>query len=232
MAKIIFYLHAVREQTPHIIRAAQELALHKCFTEDGLALAVMTPRPSDLLAVPADSRFLTRLAVILEIVLPPGRPLSDLLPDLELALVPVLERADRGQSYLVAGYQRTFQQSGPKPVRYHYLMYRLGRFSRSDYLDYYVHSHYRFGVATPLADYYQNYLDAQAGRELAQVFGVNSLEADNISELRFDSVETYLFSDIIREVGPAASADEALFVDRERCQSFSMDVLLDTGIYS
>ncbi len=52
-------------------------------------------------------------------------------------------------------------------------MYRRADFSRADYLDYYVHSHSRFGLASPLADYYQNYLDQEAGREMAQQFGLN-----------------------------------------------------------
>lgn len=110
-------------------------------------------------------------------------------------------------------------------------MNRSTDYSRADYLDYYVHSHYQFGLATPLADYYQNYLDLEGGRELATLFGVNSIAADNISELRFDSVEDYLLSDVIREIGPAAGADEERFVDRKICQSFSMDVLLDTRVY-
>ncbi|MEZ5503481.1 MAG: hypothetical protein R3E50_12820 [Halioglobus sp.] len=114
-------------------------------------------------------------------------------------------------------------------MRYHYLMYRRADFSRADYLDYYVHNHSRFGLASPLADYYQTYLDKESGRALATLFGMQALGADSISELRFASLEDYLFSDTIAEVGPAAGADEALFVDRERCQGFSMDVLLDTG---
>jgi hypothetical protein len=148
--------------------------------------------------------------------------------DLQDALAPVLDLVDRSLSHVVLGYSRTFQEAGVKPVRYHYLMYRRDDYSRADYLDYYVHSHYQFGLASPLADYYQNYLDLEGGRELAQLFGLNSIEADNISELRFDSVEDYLYSDIIRKIGPAASADEELFVNRKLCQSFSMDVLLDT----
>ena len=101
----------------------------------------------------------------------------------------------------------------------------------SDYLDYYVHSHYRFGLATPLADYYQNYLDQEGGRELAELLGLNAMAADNISELRFNDVEDYLFSDTIREIAPAAEADEKLFVNRAVCQSFTMDVLQDTRDY-
>ncbi len=188
----------------------------------------MRPRPADLLAVPPDSPFMAGLDVVLEIVAPCGQALRQVLPELERALAPVLELVDRSHSHLVLGYSRTFQESGEKPVRYHYLMYRRTDFSRADYLDYYVHSHSRFGLASPLADYYQNYLDQDGGRELAQLFGLNVLEADSISELRFDSVENYLYSDIIREIGPKASADEELFVNRPRCQSFSMDVLLDT----
>jgi hypothetical protein len=168
------------------------------------------------------------LDVVLEIVAPLGQALRPLLPELHSALAPVLALVDKSRSHLVSGYSRTFQESGPKPVRYHYLMYRRANFLRADYLDYYVHSHSRFGLASPLADYYQNYLDQEGGRELAQLFGLNSLEADSISELRFDSVQDYLYSDIIREIGPKAAADEELFVDRKRCQSFSMDVLLDT----
>ena len=98
-------------------------------------------------------------------------------------------------------------------------------------MDYYTHSHHRFGVATPLADYYQNYLDIEGGAELAGFLGLNAIDADNISELRFDSVEDYLFSDTIAKVGPAAAEDEARFVNRDICQSFTMDVLLDTRDY-
>ncbi len=183
---------------------------------------------ADLLAVPPDSEFLAGLEVVLEIAVPCGQVLRFILQDMEKALAPLLDISARRQSHLVVGYSRTFQESGAKSVRYHYLMYRRTDFSRADYLDYYVHSHSRFGLASPLADYYQNYLDEDAGRVLAQLFGLNFVEADSISELRFENVEDYLHSDIIREIGPQASADEALFVNRLRCQSFSMDVLLDT----
>jgi hypothetical protein len=189
----------------------------------------MRPRPADLLAVPPDSTFLAGLNLVLELVVPCGQALGQLLPDVESALTPVLDLVDRSQSHLVLGYARAFQESGAKPVRYHYLMYRRADFSRADYLDYYVHRHSRFGLASPLADYYQNYLDEDGGQALAQQFGLNCLAADSISELRFASVEDYLYSDIVREIGPQASADEELFVNRPRCQSFSMDVVLDTG---
>jgi hypothetical protein len=228
MAKVIFYLHAKNGQSDELIRAATELASNELFQRDRLQLTVMQPRSADVLAVPPDSQFLAGLDTVLEIAAPLGQALRQLLPQLQSALVPVLDLVDKGQSHVVAGYARAFQESGPKPVRYHYLMYRLADFSHAEYLDYYVHSHSRFGLASPLADYYQNYLDQEAGQEMAQGFGLNVPAADSISELRFASVEDYLSSNIIREIGPQASADEELFVDRKIGQSFSMDVLLDT----
>ena len=232
MAKTILYLHAGNGQSAGLIDSAGKLASHPFFEKHQLQLAVMTPRSSDLLAVPSDSEFLARLDIVLEIVFPVGQALRALQTELHEALAPVLELTDRSHSHVVLGYQRTFQESGPKPVRYHYLMYRRRDYSRADYLDYYVHSHYQFGLVTPLADYYQNYLDQEGGRELAELFGVSAMAADNISELRFNNVEDYIFSDVIREIGPAAGADEELFVDRRICQSFSMDVLQDTRDYS
>lgn len=231
MAKIILYLSAGEQGAAALIDRARTFAAEPVVAGQVLQLAVMTPRAGDLLAVPPDSDFLARLDLILELVLPPGHPvkrMEDHLPDV---LAPLLGIADREYCHLVTGYHRTFQEAGPRPVRYHYLMYRRPDFSRADYLDYYVHRHYRFGLATPLADYFQNYLDQQGGRELAALLGVNALEADNISELRFDSVQEYLSSDVIREVGPAAGEDEERFVDRACCQSFSMDVLEDTRDY-
>jgi hypothetical protein len=231
MAKIVFYLHARHDQRDALIASAKNLITHRFFKNNALQLAVMTPRSSDLLAVPPDSDFIAHLDVVLEIVFPVGRAQEALQSGLHEALTPVLDLANAEHSHVVLGYHRTFQESGPKPVRYHYLMYRRADFSRADYLDYYVHSHYQFGVATPLADYYQNYLDHEGGRELAELFGINALSADNISELRFGNVEDYLFSDVIREIAPAAEADEKLFVNRAVCQSFTMDVLQDTRDY-
>lgn len=231
MAKIILYLSAGEQGVAALADRAKALAAGPVVAGQSMQLAVMTPRAGDLLAVPPDSDFLARLAVILELAFPVGDPMKRVQDDLVAALAPLLELADREHSHVVTGYHRTFQEAGPRPVRYHYLMYRREDFSRADYLDYYVHSHYRFGLATPLADYFQNYLDQSGGRELAALLGVNALEADNISELRFDSVEEYLASDVIREVGPAASEDEERFVDRARCQSFTMDVLMDTRDY-
>ena len=231
MSKIVFYLHADSGQLTELVKAAMLMASDALFEEKALQVAVMRPRPSDILAVPADSDLLVKLDLVVEIVFPFGQPIRPLQAALYKASSPMLELVNRSQSFLVLGYQRTFQESGKKLLRYHYLMFRGVDYSRADYLDYYIHSHYRFGVVTPLADYYQNYLDQEGGRELAAVFGVDAFDADNISELRFDSVEDYLFSDAIREIAPQAAVDEELFVNRKRCQSFSMDVLLDSRSY-
>lgn len=231
MAKIILYLHAGNGQPEELLRSAGALASHSFFEKYRLQLAVMTPRESDLLAVPPDSEFLACLDVVLEITFSVGLALKGLQAELSESLSSVLDMTDRSHSHVVLGYHRTFQESGPKPVRYHYLMYRRADFSRADYLDYYAHRHCRFGLVTPLADYFQNYLDQRGGQELAKLLGINAMAADNISELRFASVEEYLFSDIIREIAPEAAADEELFVNRKICQSFSMDVHCDTRDY-
>jgi hypothetical protein len=231
MSKIVFYLHAHLDQSQALLKAALGLASDGLFERHGLHMAVMSPRSGDLLAVPANSDFLAKLDLVVEIVLPLGQPVKPLHFELREATSLMLGLVDREQSFLVFGHQRTFQESGKKLLRYHYLMFRRPDYSRADYLDYYTHTHYLFGIATPLADYYQNYLDAEGGRELAVLLRVNSFDADNISELRFERLEDYLFSDVIREIAPQAAADEELFVDRNRCQSFSMDVLLDSRSY-
>jgi hypothetical protein len=231
MAKIILYLSAGGDGTRALVDRAGLLAADALLGEQQAQLAVMTPRPDDLLAVPAGSEFLARLDVVLEIVFPFGQPVRRIRSGLVDTLAPLLDLADSRHSCMVLGYHRAFQEAGPRPVRYHYLMYRRPDYGRSDYLDYYVHSHCRFGLATPLADYFQNYLDPEGARELAALCGIGTLDADNISELRFDSVEDYLSSAVIREVGPAAAEDETLFVDRARCQGFSMNVLQDTRDY-
>ena len=231
MSQIIFYLHARSGQSQALLTAAMELTADNLLKNDGIHMAVMRPRSEDILAAPANSNFLAKLDLVVEMVFPPGQPIKALQSKLYEATSLMLDLADRKQSFLVFGYQRTFQESGQKVLRYHYLMFRRPDYSRADYLDYYVHSHYRFGIATPLADYYQNYLDTEGGRELAALLCLNPFDADNISELRFGCLEDYLFSDAIHEIAPQAAADEELFVDRNRCQSFSMDVLLDSRSY-
>lgn len=197
-----------------------------------LHATVLVPRDSDPLAAPADSLFLTGLEVVLELVAPAGVAFGSCQRNLSRLLSPLMALVDRERSRVACGYHRCFQESGRKPLRYHYLMVRRAGYSQADYLDYYVHSHARFGMATPLADYYQNYLDQGAGAQLAATWGLKPVEADSISELRFLVLEDYLGSDIIAEVGPAAALDEERFVDRRACQGFTMEVLQDTRRYT
>lgn len=232
MAKQLFYLHALTGRAPQLMDTALAIVASSFFERYPLHAAVMTPRLNDPLAIPARSPFLVGLDVVLEVVAPGGVSLESCERGLSALLSPLIALVDRESSRVASGYHRCFQESGRKPLRYHYLMVRRQDFSQADYLDYYVHSHSRFGVATPLADYYQNYIDARAGARLAEVLGLNPLVADSISELRFLRLEDYLSSDVIAEIGPAASVDEERFVDRAASQSFTMEVVQDTRQYN
>jgi hypothetical protein len=228
VSRILLYLHAASD--PGALRAgARGLAELPQVLDGRLAVALMTPQQRDPLAVPADSEFLAAIDLVVELAAVAGEPLARQAESLGESLQAVLVLADRDRSHVYHDYQRCFQASGPKPFRYHYLMRRRADFSRADYFDYYTHHHYRFGVATPLADYYQGYADPEGTAAWAERLGVRAIPADNLSELRFDDVAAYLGSDVIAEVGPAAAADEEGFVDRASSVSFSMRVLLDTA---
>lgn len=232
MAKQLFYFHALQARAPQLLDATLALTSSSVLANHSLHAAVMIPLDNDPLAAPADSPFLTGLDVVLEMVAPAGVSLRSFQRDLSTMLSPLMTLVDRERSRVACGYHRCFQESGQKPLRYHYLMARRQDFSQADYLDYYVHSHSRFGVASPLADYYQNYIDARAGVRLAGMLGLKPVIAESISELRFLRLEDYLSSDVIAEIGPAASVDEERFVDRAASQSFTMDVVQDTREYS
>lgn len=231
VAKVIFYLRASTGKLDDLVSACKALREHTLVVQNNLELAVMKPRASDILAIPANSSFLDSLELILEIVAPPGRAIRALKEDLRVLLEPVFYWVERNKSSAVSTHVRAFQESCKKATRYHYHMYRRQDFSRADYMDYYCNSHYRFGIASPLAEYHQNYVDIESSTEISQIFDFQIVKADNISELRFDDIDAYLFSDVIRKVGPAAAIDEEKFVNRSICQSFSMDVLLDTRDY-
>ena len=198
MAKVIFYFNAREGKIDELVSSCKELGTADFIIGKNLDIAVMKPRSADILAVPPKSDFLDSLDLILEISAPSGNPVESFRHELKLALVPVLEFVETKKSYLAFAYSKTFQESGKKPERYHYLMYRREDFNRADYMDYYINNHYQFGVATPLADYYQNYVDFEGSAALAELLGVQAIAADNISELRFDKIDAYVFSDTIR----------------------------------
>ncbi len=229
MAKIILYCSASSGQRDNLITAAQALFENELVNGIGLQLVLMTPLEDDPLAVPPDSAFIANLDMALEIALPYGQPLKPCLEDIQLALAPVMSCMDMDNSYVLQAYQRAFKETGPKALRYHYLMRRREDFSRTDYLDYYVHHHYHFGMDTPLVDYYQTYICNPSSMELAALLGVKAVVADNISELHLDSMEAFLGSNVMMDLGPAAAEDEAKFVDRENSTSFTLQVLQQTA---
>lgn len=229
MAKLVFYLAASQRESASVLETAIEFCRSPFAKTQQLECAVMQPRSNDVLAIPADSAFLQNLSLVLEIQAPIGKPIKPWLDTLEQALGSLRDSSDARQSHVLAATPKVFQDTGSKKQRYHYLMFRAGHYSPSDYLDYYMNSHARFGVVTPLANYLQNYTDAHTTQALAGRFGMQPVLADNVSELHFDNINTYLSCPEIVEAGPAASLDEELFVDRARCQSFSMNVVFNSS---
>ncbi|MFK7974678.1 MAG: hypothetical protein AB8C02_00990 [Halioglobus sp.] len=230
MAKIVFYLATDKEHASDALTTALAFPHSQFAQTHSLCCSIMQPRAEDILAIPADSEFLRNLSIVLEIISPAGSPIQPWLNELPAILKPLLACVNPDQSSLLVATPRTLQDTGSKQQRYHYLMARAKHFSPSDYLDYYMNSHYRFGVVTPLANYIQNYVDAPTTTALASRLGMQAITFDNFSELQFDDINAYLQCDAILEAGPAASRDEALFVDRKQCQSFSMDVVFDSRV--
>ena len=104
-------------------------------------------------------------------------------------------------------------------------MYRREDFGRADYLDYYTHHHYQFGIKTPLIDYYQTYISHESTIELSNLLSINAIDAENISEMHLDNMKGFLSTDVMAEIGPMAAEDEARFVDRANSTSFTMKVI-------
>ncbi len=225
MAKIVLYISAGNGKQDSLLAAAKTFVNSDFVSSNGLQLALMAPLAGDPLSVPVDSEFIARLDLAVEIMLPHGQPLKPLLGALKKALQPVLELADEDNSYSLIGYHRVFKESGPKTLRYHYLMYRREDFGRADYLDYYTHHHYQFGIKTPLIDYYQTYIGHESTLELADFLGLKAIDAENISEMHLDSMDAFLSTDVMADIGPAAAEDEARFVDRANSTSFTMEVI-------
>jgi hypothetical protein len=182
VAKTIFYFSVIDGKVGELLSLCKALRTKRCIVDRNLDLAVLRPRTSGILAIPPNSEFLESLDLVLEIAAPAGIPIESFKSELKMHLMPILDCVDVEKSYLVSAHSRVFQESGRKPHRYHYLMYRRADFNHADYLDYYSNQHYRFGIATPLADYYQNYIDLEGSAETAGYFGLQPIVADNISE--------------------------------------------------
>lgn len=229
MARVNLYLVA-RAGAAQALQAGA-LALQDCapVQEGSVQLCVMRPREDDILRVGAGDGRLEQLTLAIEFECVPGVPLSSFQGAFVEAISPLLVSVDAEQSRLGVSHQKVFQLRGRKPVRYHYLMERRADFSHADYLDYYANHHCRFGLASPLADYLQNYVEPVTTQALANQLGLAPLTASSVSELRFDDVEAYLYSPPVLAIVEAAAEDEASFVDRDLSVSFSMNVLLQTG---
>lgn len=232
MAKLFLYLNANDQSTDALLEACKDFCATSCVQTNSLDVALLKPKSNDILAVPPSSPLLSSIDLVLEIAAPAHVALSAIEPVLKTALEPILRCANLDSTHLICAYSKAFQETGKKPFRYHFVMFRRAEFNQADYKDYYINIHAQFGVGSPLADYYQNYVEAEASVTLADSLGVQAITADSVSELRFDDIEAYMFSDlVVKEVGPAATADAAIFVELAKCQSFSMDVLLDTRRY-
>jgi hypothetical protein len=58
--------------------------------------------------LPADSKFIARLDLAIEILLPWGQPLKPLLSALKEILTPLFAAMDLANSYVLQGYHRVF----------------------------------------------------------------------------------------------------------------------------
>lgn len=225
MAKVVIYASALQDRREALYAAAKTLPAHPLMQRHGLDVSVMTPLSTDALRAPPDSAFAARTHAAVEITAPSGVPMLPLQAELRSALAPLCELLDARQSCVLSGYHRVFRQTGPKALRYHYLMQRRADFSRADYLDYYAHQHYRFGIETPGVDYYQTYICPESSAALAALLGIEAVTADSVSELHLDDIDVFLASGVMEQLGPRAVADEETFVDRGRSTSFTMAVL-------
>ncbi|MCB1674724.1 MAG: EthD domain-containing protein [Halioglobus sp.] len=225
MAKIVIYASALPGRRDALHAAAKALPQHPLLQRHRLEVSVMTPLATDALRAPRDSAFAARTHAAVEIAAPQGLPLLPLHSDLHNALEALCDLLDARQSRVLCGYHRVFRQTAPRALRYHYLMYRRKNFSRADYLDYYAHHHYRFGMETPGVDYYQTYVCPESCAALAKLLGLEAIAADSVSELHFDDIDAFLASGVMEELGPRAVADEERFVDRGRSTSFTMTVI-------
>jgi hypothetical protein len=133
----------------------------------------------------------------------------------------VTEVAHVDLSGVLVGAPQLLIDCPPTSLRYLYLMRRKAHTTRESYLDYYFHQHSRFGFATPnIAGYTQFHVDPVASAATARRLGLGSVVVDSVSELHFDSLESFFAGIGDGRLGLDAAADEATFVDRDNSVSF------------
>lgn len=226
MAKVLLYGVARRGDEERAIAAARAM-VDDCSVEvdQHPTLSLMVPLADDpFTMVPGVQHVAPTFA--LEIAQPLGQLLEPLLAMLQPRIDALLEVLDRDATQVLAGYHRALTVEGRNRLVYHYLMQKKAGFRRADYLDYYMNSHYQFGIATPGIDYYQTYRDAEFSAELAQRWHVAVCPAENVSEMHMNDIDEVAADSVTVEVGRRAIADEEVFVDRASSRMFTMALIV------
>lgn len=118
-------------------------------------------------------------------------------------------------SSLLVGEDVVIVASARTRFRYQYLMRRNTSFSHESYLKRYRDVHAQFGIETPgISGYVQFHVDSEESQRVARSVGMGVWAVDSVSELHLESIEFFLHEISKSSIGPAAIADEEIFVDR------------------
>ena len=159
--------------------------------------------------------------VVLEIEAPEAIGADALLDPLSDMHSLVVDLAHLDLSGAFVGSPQAIIECDSPPLRYLYLMRRRAHTTHAAYIDYYFHSHSRFGFATPnIAGYTQFHVDDIASASAASRLGLGSTVVDSVSELSLESLELFFAGIGDGRLGAEAAEDEALFVDRDNSVSF------------
>ena len=147
-------------------------------------------------------------------------PLGTVLAGLDGIGERIADVAHVDLSGVLVGAPQSIMPCEPTPIRYLYFMRRKAHTTRADYLDYYFHSHSRFGLMTPnISGYTQFHVDPELSIQAATRLGLGSTRCDSVSELHLDSLESFFAGIGDGRLGAEAAADEATFVDRDNSVS-------------
>jgi hypothetical protein len=171
-----------------------------------------------------------RPQLIAEIITAPGLPIVNHAAHIQTLLEGLSCEAS---SLVFLMQERVYIDCAPQPIHYHYLMLKRPEFCVADYNDYYSNFHSRMGLHTPaITGYSQNYIDQSASTALASKLGLSCREVTSISELKMPSLEGFLASPAMADLGQPAAEDEARFVDRQNSVAFCSKVVLRLGDFS
>lgn len=217
MAKIVLYLKNTADDK--ILEASRiEGMLEK---QREVAWAFLMPMPNDPMAT-IGHKLYHNIDFAVVISVSKGQTLLPKMTGLAALFRELLKNSDAQCSHVYVAYHHCFKGGSVKPLHYHYLMVKRDDFSRTDYLDYYVNRHATFGLETPHIDYYQTYIDEQASNSFASEFGIQAVQAINVSEMHIEDLPQFLNSGVFEDLGPKAIEDEMRFVDRENSVMFTL----------